>query len=93
MSNAIQTIDNEANHLISIVSIAFDTAEMRRMNRALRVIGLRRGHEGNKSHNHELKADKRVNYFYIGEDSSRDAKAPRKNGSIVHLFLFINTPC
>ena len=32
-SNAIQTKDNEANNLI-IVSIAFDTAEMRRMNRA-----------------------------------------------------------
>ena len=33
VSNAIQTIDNEANHLIIFVSIAFDTAEMRRMNR------------------------------------------------------------
>ena len=30
-------------------------------------------HEGNESHNHELKA-RQMAYFYIGEDSSRDAK-------------------
>ena len=34
VSNAIQTIDNEANHIVIFVSIAFNTAEMRRMNRA-----------------------------------------------------------
>ena len=33
VSNAIQTIDNEANHLIR----QFDTAEMRRINRAFEV--------------------------------------------------------
>ena len=36
MSNEIQAKDNEAN--LSIVSIAFDAAEMRRMNRALQLL-------------------------------------------------------